>query len=127
MEDNNIVKIEIRNGEFYDFFEYPPEHIHRFEGYEFMIVRKHPDNMNHDFLYIGTSNDLPKQLNKKKLKTFFEVNKATHILTFRVDAPDEMEMMKEEIIEKYPSIKQDLKIKKDKNVPVNGNKQLSNN
>ena len=83
--------------------------------------------MNHDFLYIGTSNDLPKQLNKKKLKTFFEVNKATHILTFRVDAPDEMEMMKEEIIEKYPSIKQDLKIKKDKNVPVNGNKQLSNN
>jgi len=123
MEDNNIVKIEIRNGEFYDFFEFPPEHVLRNVGYVFIIAQKHPETMNHDFLYIGTSNDLPKLLKKKRVKTFFEVSHATHVLTFRVDPQDEMEIMKEEIIEKYPSIKQDFKVKNRKIVTL---KAISN-
>jgi hypothetical protein len=112
MEDNNIVKIEIRNGEFYDFYQSPPECLLRCVGYVFIIARKHPETMIHDFLYIGSSNDLPRLLKNRQVKTFFERNQATHTLAFRVDPQDEMEMMKEEIIEKYPSIKQDLKIKR---------------
>jgi len=118
MEDNSIVKIEIRSGEFYDFFEVPPEHVFRNVGYVFIISRKHPETMNHEFLYIGSSNDLPKLLKIKQVKTFIEVNRATHILTFRVDPLDEMEIMKEEIIDKYPMIKQDLKIRKAHKISV---------
>ena len=116
MEDNNIVKIEIRNGEFYDFFEVPLEQILRRSGYVFIISRKHSGTQNHDFLYIGTSVDLPVFLRRKQVKTFFEVNHATHVLTFRVDAPDEMELIKEEIFEKYPSITQELRIKRSNKV-----------
>jgi len=118
MEDNNIVKIEIRNGEFYDFYQSPPENLLRCVGYVFIIARKHPETMNHDFLYIGTSNDLPRLLKNRQVKTFFARNQATHTLAFRVDPLDEMEIMKEEIIEKYPSIKQDFKMKKGNKVLV---------
>ena len=95
-----------------------PENLLRYVGYVFIIARKHPETMNHDFLYIGTSNDLPRLLKNRQVKTFFERNQATHTLAFRVDPQDEMEMMKEEIIEKYPSIKQDFKVKKGNKVCV---------
>jgi len=111
MEEDNIVKIEIRNGEFYDFYQSPPENLLRCVGYVFIIARKHPETRNHDFLYIGTSCDLPRLLKNRQVKTFFERNQATHTLAFRVDPQDEMEMIKEEIIEKYPSIKQDLRLR----------------
>lgn len=104
-DEYKIVKLEGRCGEIYDFFEYPPEPIHRSTGYVYIIGRKCPVTSNYDLLYIGTTEDLPKQLKTKKLKTFFETNQATHILTFRVDARDEMEMIKEEITEKFPTIK----------------------
>jgi hypothetical protein len=109
MENDNIVKIEIRTGEFYDFFESPPEPLRRGAGYMFLITRKFPGSMNHDFLYIGTSFDLPKLLKKKEVVSFFESNKATHLLIFRVDDPDEMLLMKEEITSKYPSVRQEMK------------------
>ena len=116
MEDNNIVKIEIRNGEFYDFYESPPENLLRCVGYVFIITRKQPGTMIHDFLYIGASNDLPRLLKNRQVKTFVMRNQATHTLVFRVDAQDEMEMIKEEIIEKYPSIKQDLRLRRSNKV-----------
>ena len=118
MEDLNIVKIEIRTGEFYDFFECPPEQPLRDVGYVFIITRKYPGSMNHDFLFIGSSGNLPRLLKKREVVTFFEANKATHLLTFRVDAPDEMELMKEEIIEKYPSIRQDFMVKRSRKIPA---------
>ena len=116
METYNIVQIEIRNGEYYYFYEFPPDLLVRNAGYIFLIIRKYPGEMNHDFLFIGTSYDLPKFLKKKEVLSFFEVNKATHILTFRVDDEDEMAMMKEKLLEKYPSIKQELKPKRSKKV-----------
>jgi hypothetical protein len=104
-DDFKIVKVEGRNGEIYDFFESPPEPIHRFTGYVYIIGRNGPDPAKYDLLYIGTSNDLPKQMKLKKFKTFIEANQATHILTFRADDKEEMELIKEEITEKIPSIR----------------------
>jgi hypothetical protein len=85
-------------------------------GYVFIITRKPPETMNHEFLCLGTSYDLPKLLKNRQVKTFFERNMATHTLAFRVDPKDEMEMIKEEILEKYPSLKQDFSLRKRKNV-----------
>jgi len=104
-DEFKIVKLEGLNGEIYDFYESPPEPIHRFTGYVYIIGRECPQPSGYELLYIGTTDDLPKQLKKKKIKTFFEANQATHVLTFRVDDKEEMEMIKEEIIGKFPSIK----------------------
>jgi hypothetical protein len=108
-EEYNIVKVEGRCGEIYDFFESPPEPIHRCTGYVYMIGRKGTEPTDYDLLYIGTTNDLPKQLKLKRLKNFFEANHATHVLTFRVDDKEEMEIIKDEITEKFPTIKDVLK------------------
>jgi len=104
-DDFKIFKVEGRNGEIYDFFESPPEPIHRCTGYVYMLGRKVPDLPNYDLLYIGISEDLPKQLKLKKVKTFIEKNNATHVLTFRADDKEEMELIKEEITDKHPLIR----------------------
>ena len=117
MEDNNIVKIEIRDSEFYDFFRVPPEQVLAKTGYVFIIARKDSEPAAEEFLFVGSSFDLPRLLKSKQAKAFMELNKATHVLIFRVDPQDEMEMMKEEIIGKYPRILQDLKVKKASRVP----------
>ena len=109
MEDFDIFKIEGRKGDYYDFFPYPPGPIQRNTGYVYIIARQCALDKNLELLYIGTTNDLPKQLKYKRLKNFFEVKSATHVLVFRVDGHDEMTMIKDEIIEKHPSLKEAFK------------------
>jgi hypothetical protein len=109
MEEENIVKIETRHGEYYDFYRVPPEPIRKNTGYVFIIARMEPGT-DHDLLCIGSSDDLPRLLKKKQVRTFLEQNRATHVLIFRADAHDDMEQTKEEILEKYPSLKQDFRV-----------------
>jgi hypothetical protein len=113
MGDNKEYKLEGYKGDIYSFspYPYPLEKVNRLISCVFIIASSNTNNQSFNLIYIGKSVNLSKDFKKVKVKKFCEKNKASHILIFEVDGNEEMEMIKQELMDSHPMMSDRLLLK----------------